>query len=361
MTLTELLDTLPTFQNETIITAIIKAYSIINDRGYNSILCSISGGSDSDIVLDIIGRVDVKKKVKYVWFNTGLEYQATKKHLDYLERKYNVEIIRERAIKPIPLTCKQYGQPFISKFVSEQIYRLQKHGFNWVDEAYEELVKKYPKCVGAIKWWCNQYTKERGSEKVASFDIGYNKYLKEFLLANPPTFKISPKCCHYAKKGVGKQLNKKYNADLSIIGVRRAEGGIRATVYKNCYTPNTGDVDSYRPIFWFTNDDKKAYEEAFNIIHSDCYKKYGFVRTGCCCCPYGGKNLEEELKVTELVEPKLYKAVCNVFKDSYKYTKQYREFYAEMERKSERVEGQMYITDFLEVQNDTTRSDKTVY
>lgn len=180
----ELLDSLPPFKNDAILRSFIKAYSIINNRGYNNILVSVSGGSDSDIVLDIINRVDTEKKVKYVWFNTGLEYQATKDHLQYLERKYNVEIMRELAIKPIPLTCKEYGQPFLSKFVSEQIYRLQKNGFNWVDEPYEELVKKYPKCSSAIKWWCNQYTKDNNFEKVSRYDIGYNQYLKQFIISN---------------------------------------------------------------------------------------------------------------------------------------------------------------------------------
>ena len=334
----------------TIVDSYVKANSVINSPLYNTILCSISGGSDSDVMLDLIHRVDLNKKVKYVWFNTGLEYQATKDHLDYLEQKYNIEIIRERAIKPIPLTCKEYGQPFLSKFVSEQIMRLQKHGFNWKDLPYEELVKKYPKCVSAIKWWSNRYTKENNFEKVSRYDIGYNKYLKEFLLLHPPTFNISPKCCHYAKKGVGKQLEKKYDADLTIIGVRQAEGGIRATAYKNCYSINNDKIDQYRPIFWYKTDTKEAYEKKFDIIHSDCYKKYGFIRTGCCCCPYG-KNLEEELKITEMFEPKLYKAVCNVFKESYEYTRKYREFYQLMKLKEDKdqLNGQMTIGDILEV------------
>ena len=89
----------------TIVDSFVKANSVINSPLYETILCSISGGSDSDIILDLVHRVDKDKKVKYIWFNTGLEYQATKDHLDYLEKKYNIEIIRERAIKPIPLTC----------------------------------------------------------------------------------------------------------------------------------------------------------------------------------------------------------------------------------------------------------------
>lgn len=327
-----------------IVDSFAKADSVINNHNYKSILCSVSGGSDSDIMLDLIYRIDRYKKVKYVWFNTGLEYQATKDHLDYLEQKYNIKIERERAIKPIPLTCKEYGQPFISKFVSEQIGRLQKHGFNFIDLPYEELILLYPKCVSAVKWWTNQNTKENNFKNVSRFDIGYNKYLKEFIIKNPPTFKISNKCCNYAKKGLSKQLEKKYNADLTIIGVRQAEGGIRATAYKNCYSINDDKIDNYRPIFWYKNETKDIYEKKFNIKHSACYSKYGLKRTGCCCCPYGRK-IEEELEITRIFEPKLYKAVCNVFKDSYRYNRMYKEFVWNMKRKE--TSGQRTIFDYM--------------
>lgn len=114
-------------QNFTIVDGYAKAVSVLS-RSYTP-LCSISGGSDSDIVLDIIHNVDEKKNVRYFWIDTGLEYQATKEHLDYLENKYGIEIERVKACTPIPTCCKEYGQPFLSKYVSEQIMRLQLHGF----------------------------------------------------------------------------------------------------------------------------------------------------------------------------------------------------------------------------------------
>lgn len=93
-------------KNQTILDNLIRAWAIINKPIYKKIVCSISGGSDSDIMLDIIWRCDKDNKVDYVWFDTGLEYQATKDHLKYLEDKYGIEIIRQKAIKPIPLACK---------------------------------------------------------------------------------------------------------------------------------------------------------------------------------------------------------------------------------------------------------------
>lgn len=112
-TIEELLQDCPV--NSVIGDNLIRAWSKINNPKYNRILCSISGGSDSDVMLDIVWRCDKDDKVDYVCFDTGLEYQATKEHLDYLEEKYNIKILRYKAIKPIPLSCKQYGQPFLSK------------------------------------------------------------------------------------------------------------------------------------------------------------------------------------------------------------------------------------------------------
>lgn len=336
--MTEMLATLPPFKSEAIIKSFVKGYSIINGR-YNNIMCSISGGSDSDIMLDIIHKIDVDKKVKYIWFNTGLEYQATKDHLEYLENKYNISIQRERAILPIPACVHKYGQPFLSKYVSEMIDRLQTANFQWKDEPLEVLVERYPNSKMGLNWWTNnnkiafQKRNENENPNPSMFDINHNLYLKEFIMANPPTFKISSKCCKYAKKDVSKMLVKKYDVDLMILGIRKAEGGIRSQAYKSCYSQNEDTVDQYRPLFWFTEDDKREYERAFNITHSKCYTEYGFRRTGCCCCPYGGKSLTHELKETKEHEPQLYKAVNSIFKDSYEYTKQYRMFVKEMKDK----------------------------
>lgn len=312
----------------------VKADSIINNPKYQTIICSISGGSDSDVILDICKKVDIDNKVIYVWFDTGLEYQATKKHLVFLEKKYNIEIHRERAIKSIPISAREYGQPFLNKFVSEQIGRLQKYDFKWEDRPYEELAKEYPKCKSAISWWCNHRdTKDYG---YSMFNISYNKWLKEFILLNPPTFKIEKKCCTYAKKNVSKELVKRYNADLVIIGIRKGEGGIRAKAYNNCFSNNSDKADSYRPIFWYSGQDKVDYEGIYNVTHSECYTTYGMTRTGCAGCPFNRK-LSDDMEVIQTYEPKLGKAVNKIFKDSYEYTRQYRKFYDEMQAKEKDI------------------------
>lgn len=318
--------------NYTIVDSYAKAVRRINQS--STALCSISGGSDSDIVLDLIHKIDENSKVTYFWIDTGLEYTATKEHLEYLEQKYGIEIQRIKPTKPIPTCIKEYGVPFLSKYVSEQMMRLQAHHFQWKDEPLEVLLKKYPKCKTALQWWSNAYyTAENGVQQMSRFSISRNKWLKEFIIQNPPDFPISNKCCEYAKKKPAKQFIKEIGADLEITGIRKSEGGIRSANYKTCFSESKSKgCDTYRPIFWYTDGDKKVYEDFYGVEHSRCYTEYGLKRTGCVGCPFS-KHINEELAVIEKYEPDLYKAAMHIFGRSYEYTVKYREFQKMMKEK----------------------------
>ncbi len=309
-----------------------KAQSVI--QKCNSAVCSISGGSDSDIVLDIMHNVDENGKVTYFWIDTGLEYTATKEHIDYLEQKYGITIERIKAAKSIPACVREYGVPFLSKYVSEQMMRLQAHGFKWEDKPLQELLAEYPNCKTALQWWSNAYySDEKGEVKMSRFSIGRNKWLKEFIMQNPPDFPISNKCCEYSKKKPAKLFIKEHDADLDITGIRKAEGGIRSANFKTCFSPSKSKgCDTYRPVFWYTDHDKKVYEEHFGVTHSRCYTEYGLKRTGCVGCPFSPR-ISEELAVIREHEPKLYRAAMFVFGKSYEYTKKYREFQKMMNQK----------------------------
>lgn len=125
---------------------------------------------------------------------------------------------------------------------------------------------------------------------------------------------------------------KENNYELNISGVRKAEGGSRASVYKSCFNSMDSGCDNYRPLFWYKNSDKEDYKAAYSIENSKCYSQYGLKRTGCAGCPFG-RDFEFELKVIEKYEPKLYKAVNNIFGNSYEYTRKYREFCQAMNMK----------------------------
>lgn len=59
-------------------------------REHPNAICSYSGGSDSDIMIDLIEKtrkIFDLPQVKYVFFNTGLEMEATKAHVKKNSRK----------------------------------------------------------------------------------------------------------------------------------------------------------------------------------------------------------------------------------------------------------------------------------
>lgn len=258
------------------------------------------------------------QKIKRLLFfsDTGLEYDATIGHLSELENKYGIVIQRVSAKKSIPRCVKEYGVPFWSKFASEMIYRLQLHGFQFEDEDFDTLYKKYPKCKTALKWWCNV-----SEGKTTQYNIRRFPYLKEFMIENPPDFKISNMCCMWAKKKAMAEVLHSDDYDLQCLGIRQAEGGMRAGTYKTCYTEGDG-VDQFRPIFWLRDTDKEEYCEWYGVEHSKCYSEYGLLRTGCFGCPFG-KRFEEELEAIKNHEPKLYKAAIAIFGKSYDYTRKY--------------------------------------
>lgn len=176
-------------QNYTIQDAVSETMHHIkeeSERG-GKILVSISGGSDSDIMMDIFERIGYPPGlVTYIWYDTGLEFEATKRHLDWLEEKYGVSIIRRRPVLPVAQAVRKYGVPFISKRVAMYIDRLQQHGFNWEDTNLEDSLAKHGRCMSALKWWY-------GTNGPGRFTIAEYAGLKEFLMKNPPP-RISDRC-----------------------------------------------------------------------------------------------------------------------------------------------------------------------
>lgn len=177
LSIDEILQSAP--DNFVIQSALIRCFEVM--ESHSSVAVSVSGGSDSDVMLDMILRCGGRDKCTFVFFNTGLEYEATLEHLDYLEQKYGIQIIREKAVKSIPYCVKTYGVPFYSKFGAEMMYRLQRHNFQWEDEPFEVLIRRYPKCKTALEWWCNV---KKGN--TTQYIIDRYPYLKEFIMSSPP-------------------------------------------------------------------------------------------------------------------------------------------------------------------------------
>jgi 3'-phosphoadenosine 5'-phosphosulfate sulfotransferase (PAPS reductase)/FAD synthetase len=318
-----LLDSAP--QNLHIIESLLKAHAVLGRHMKCAV--SVSGGSDSDIIMDLLELVKPDYcELAYVFFDTGLEYAATKRHLDELEQIYGVTIIRRKPRKTIAAACREHGVPFISKDVSDMMMRLQAHDFDWNDMPENATAEKYGRCKSALDWYfCRRPLSGSGKSR---HQISRFKLLREFIMANEPDFAISEKCCDYAKKQPASDFNKEYEPDLCINGMRQAEGGRRAGTIQTCFTPRTSkNPDNYRPIWYWTDADKALYKEWRGIRYSDCYEIYGLKRTGCVGCPCNSKA-EQELAMVEAFEPQIVKAARGIFGASYDYKRRYVGFKA---------------------------------
>ena len=312
--------------------AFMKANQVINDMGYSKIAVSVSGGSDSDVVVDIITKVDRDKKCHYRYFDTGMDYQATHDHLDYLEERYGITIERVEPVERVAVACKKHGLPVFSKQIAQTIGVLQEHDFAWEDIDEETLLDRYDGMgiVRHVKWWTNGY-KTKG-KRPSKFTVAHKRLLKEYMIENPPSFVISDKCCTYAKKLTAQREHEAKGYEVDILGVRQAEGGVRANTFTTCFSPNNRGTGShgyavYRPLWWFTDEDKAAYIQEMGIVNSECYTRYGFHRTGCALCPFAGsKHLKAEMQAVKLYEPKLYKLAWSVFGPAYEYLEGYEQY-----------------------------------
>ena len=131
-------------------------------------ICSYSGGSDSDIMIDLIERTRELfglPPVKYVFFNTGLEMKATKDHVKEVAKKYGVEIEEVRPKVNIVKATREHGVPFVSKIMSAGLEGWQKKDvpLTIADEyanaedketKRKELRERYPKCESVINFLC---------------------------------------------------------------------------------------------------------------------------------------------------------------------------------------------------------------
>jgi 3'-phosphoadenosine 5'-phosphosulfate sulfotransferase (PAPS reductase)/FAD synthetase len=204
------------------------------------------------------------------------------------------------------------------------MYRLQKHGFDWHDTAENATAEKYGRCKSALDWYFSR--RPPCKSRKSKYDIDRYKLLREFILAHPPGFLISDRCCDYAKKNVANAFDKAFKPDLKINGMRQAEGGRRAGSVRNCFTPaGANDVANYRPLWFWSDEDKRVYKEWRGIRYSDCYEVWGFKRTGCVGCPCSSKALQE-LEIAAAYEPNKVKAAFAVFGKSYEYRQAYNSF-----------------------------------
>ena len=326
--------------------------------------CSYSGGSDSDILLHLIEQVRALydlPPVHYYFFNTGLEMEATKRHVREMAEKYNVEITTIRPKKNIVIATREYGLPFVSKIMSAGLETVQKKGIpltiadeyaNAADKVAkrQELRERYPKSEQAINFLCccNSKGEERPNIQLV---INSSKYMLDFIKENPVPFRVSNKCCDICKKQPAHDIQKKY--EMVITGERRDEGGMRSVPKKDsttmCFNEAADGTFRLRPLYYVSDKDKAWYKKYYGIKYSDAYEVYGLKRTGCCGCSISARAIEDLEKIRPY-EPQLVKAAWNIFGESYKYRQAYNE-YREKRKQEEKTKQAEIQLDLFSAQD----------
>lgn len=310
-------------------------------RQHPNAICSYSGGADSDILIDVIERTRTTfdlPPVKYVFFNTGLEMEATKRHVKETSKKYGIEIEEVRPKINIVKATREHGVPFVSKIMSAGLEGWQKKGIplSIADEyaqaedkaaKRQELKERYPKCETTINFICCCNSKGEPRPNI-QLVINANKYMLDFIKECPPDFPISAKCCDYCKKQPAHRVQKGY--EMIITGERRDEGGMRSVPRSEqwnetntmCFAETSDGKYRFRPLYYVTDKDKAWYKDYYGITYSDAYEVYGLTRTGCCGCPISYKAVDDLEKIRPY-EPNVVKAAWNIFGKSYEYRQKY--------------------------------------
>lgn len=263
---------------------------------HERIAISVSGGSDSDCIVHLVCTYfpEFLEKCKFVFVNTGLEYDATKRHLCDLEKRYGITIDRIRG-QSVVTVVRERGVPILSKMKSHMLGQYVS-GKKWpVDYIFGTKIHTY-----------NSFKFTKNQQELA-------RYLKENNIA------VSRDCCTYSKKKPLTQFQNEHDIDLAVTGERKSEGGQRAIIHKSCFEENNNGIDKYMPLFWWSNETKQIFKETEGIRYSDCYEVYGMKRTGCCGCPFN-LNIADDLQAMYEYEPRLFKACMAVFGQAYELT-----------------------------------------
>ena len=286
---------------ENAIDRIIRHYEETEGKIY----LSFSGGKDSTVLAHLIMMADLPTQIPFVFANTGIELEATYKFVR--EFPYdNVVVVKPR--KPYAQILRDYGKPALSKIKSEGLSTYQRH----LDEPLK-TARARQMIIGV---------RERAGVQIPSSRNAYKLANKHMHFVHPDTeIKFANKCCQFMKKYPFKDFAKENDMNGAYSGVRVAEGGARAIMYKSCTVIKKQGNKNYLtslPIYDWSDEIVEEFIQFYNIKLSDAYEKYGCERTGCIGCPYA-RDLKFELKMLYDNEPLKYKAVMKWNRDVYIY------------------------------------------
>lgn len=184
---------------------------------------SFSGGKDSTLLHYLFDEALPNNRIPRVYIDTGIEYQMIRDFV-YSMAKNDDRFVIIKPTLPIKATLEKYGYPFKSKEHSFKLHEWQ------LGNRETNFIKKY---LGNGDYSCPKKLKYQFSD-----DFKIN---------------ISHMCCVKLKKQPIKKWMKENGKPISITGMRREEGGQRATL-KCILTDKKGNVEKFHPLA-VVNDD----------------------------------------------------------------------------------------------------------
>ena len=268
---------------------IIKTTNQKHDLENKSYL-SFSGGKDSTILHYLLDMALPNNQIPRVFINTGIEYNDIVSFVKELAKKDNRFVIINSAL-PIKQTLEQHGYPFKSKQHSHNLMVYQHSGIGL-------SVKRY---LGIIE----SNTKFR-CPKMLMY-----QFTDEFII------KCSDKCCQKLKKDPIHKWQKENNRSISLTGMRKSEGGERASVKGCILTDKNGNITKFHPLLVVSDEWEDWFIKEHKIKLCKLYlPPFNFNRTGCKGCPFS-LDLQEQLETMEQYLPNERKQCEAIWKPIY--------------------------------------------
>ena len=246
----------------------------------NNAYISFSGGKDSTILHYLIDMALPNNHIPRVFINTGIEYNYIVDFVKELASKDDRFIILQpsQAIKPM---LEKYGYPFKSK---QHSHNLSIYQNNIDKEDYTTTIKKY---LGI----------EAGNNIIKCPKILKYQFTPDFKI------KCSEKCCSKMKKEPVIKWQKENNKTIALTGMRKAEGGQRASLKGCIITDKDKNVIKFHPLLVVDEDFENWFIEKNNVkLCKLYYEPFNFKRTGCKGCPFA-LGLQEQLDIMENLLP----------------------------------------------------------
>lgn len=256
----------------------------------NNAYLSFSGGKDSTILHHLLDMALPNNKIPRVFINTGIEYNDIVSFVKELAEKDSRFIIINSSL-PIKQTLEKYGYPFKSKQHSHNLMVYQHSGIGLSVNRYLGIIESNTKfrCPKILMY---QFTND--------FKI-----------------KCSDKCCQKLKKDPIRKYEKENKRSIALTGMRKSEGGERASIKGCILTDKNGNITKFHPLLVVIDEWEDWFIKEHQIKLCKLYlPPFNFNRTGCKGCPFS-LDLQDQLEIMEQYLPNERKQCEAIWKPIY--------------------------------------------